>query len=130
VERCVRVAVDADQLGGDALADFRLVPGLGEDHEPGVRVHVDEAGADHVPLRVDAPAGLDAAGVAAQDTHALVLDRDVPEEARVAGAVDDESSADEQVEHRGLPSGERVDGGALLGHSFPSHRCLIGHRRI
>ena len=58
--------------------------------------------------------GLDAAGVAAQDAHALVLDRDGAVEAGVAGAVDDESAADEQVEHRGLPSGELHHGRVLL----------------
>jgi hypothetical protein len=109
VERGVGVAVDADQLRSDALTDLRLVLRLGEDHQPGVRVHVDEPGADHAAGGVDDAPGLDAGRVAAQDADALVLDGDGAVEARVARAVDDEPSADEQVEHGGSPRRRRFD---------------------
>ena len=42
-ERREAVAVDADDLGRDALADLGLVARLGQDHEAAVAVQVDEA---------------------------------------------------------------------------------------
>ncbi len=42
-ERRVAVAVDADDLGRDALADLGLVAGLGQHRQAGVAVEVDEA---------------------------------------------------------------------------------------
>src|SRR5262249_56981657 len=52
VEGRIRAPVDPDDLGGHPLADLRLVVGLGEEDEPGVRVHVDEAGANPTATRV------------------------------------------------------------------------------
>src|SRR5262245_63233462 len=54
-ERRVAVAVDADDLGRDALANLRLVARIGEDHQPRVRVKVDEPGRDDLAGRVDRP---------------------------------------------------------------------------
>src|SRR5262249_28937401 len=82
-------AGEAERLGGVALPDLRLVLRLGEDHQPGVRVHVDEPGTDHAPGGVDDAPGLDARRVAAQDADALVLDGDGAVEARGARAVDE-----------------------------------------
>jgi len=58
-------------------------------------------GADHAAGGVDDAPGLDARRVAAQDADALFLDGDGAVETRIARAVDDETSADEQVEHGG-----------------------------
>ena len=104
LERRVRAAVDADQLGRDALADLRLVARLGQDDQAGVGVEVDEArarrrGRSH---RCRAPPR-DRTDVAAQDAHGLALHADGTVEADVAGAVDDLAVFDEQVEHAGAP---------------------------
>src|SRR5215472_2021663 len=47
--------------------DRPLVLRLGKDHQPGVRVHVDEPGADHAAASVDDAPGLDACRVTPQD---------------------------------------------------------------
>ena len=52
-ERSVGYAVDADEFGGDALADLGIVVRLAEDGEAGVGVEVDEAGAHDVSGGVD-----------------------------------------------------------------------------
>ena len=64
-ERRVAVAVDPDDLGRDALADLRLVPGLGEHRQPGVAVKVDEAWRHDQAGGVDDSSGLDGGRVAA-----------------------------------------------------------------
>ena len=56
-ERRIAVAIDPDHLGGDALPHLRLVARIGQDHQPAVRVEVDESGRDHHPGRVDRAAG-------------------------------------------------------------------------
>ena len=106
VERRVGAAVDADDLGRDALADLGLVPGLGQDDQAGVGVHVDEARADDPPRRVERAVGLDAVEGAPEQPHPLALDPDRSVVARVAGAVDDEAARDQDVEHAG-PSGRQ-----------------------
>ena len=105
-ERRVGAAVDADDLGRDPLPDLGLVAGLGEDDQAGVRVHVDEAGADDPPGRVERAVGLDAVEGAPEQPHPLSLDPDRSVVARVAGAVDDEAARDQDVEHGG-PSGRQ-----------------------
>jgi hypothetical protein len=99
----VGAAVDADQLRGHPLADLGLVPRLGEDDQARVRVHVDEARADHAAGGVDDATGLHPREVAAEDGHALVLHADGAVEARVTGAVDDESVTDQEIEHAAPP---------------------------
>ena len=49
-ERGVAVAVHPHDLGGDALPHPRLVAGVGQDHQPAVRVQVDEAGRTMRPV--------------------------------------------------------------------------------
>jgi hypothetical protein len=106
MERRVGAAVDADDLGRDALPDLGLVPGLGEDDQAGMGVHVDEAGADDPPRRVERAVGLDAVAGAPEQPHPLSLDPDRAVVARVAGTVDDETARDQDVEHAG-PSGRQ-----------------------
>ena len=108
--------------------------GLGEDDEPGVRVHVDEAGQTTCPV-ASMRRRPRCRRVAAQDAHALALDGDGAVEARVAGAVDDESPADQQVEHRGLSrqASELVARGPRAGQcvartSFVLGECSSGAR--
>ena len=58
-ERGVAVAVDPDDLGRDALADLRLVPGLGQHRQAGVAVEVDETRRHDEAGRVDPARGVD-----------------------------------------------------------------------
>jgi hypothetical protein len=106
MEGRVGAAIDADDLGRDALPDLGLVAGLGEDDQAGVRVHVDEAGADDPPRRVEGAVGVDAVEGAPEQPHPLSLDPDRSVVARVARAVDDETARDQDVEHAG-PSGRQ-----------------------
>jgi hypothetical protein len=64
LERRVRVAVDADELGGDALAHLGLVARLLQDRQARVRVHVDEARGDDVAGGVDRARRGQGAGIA------------------------------------------------------------------
>ena len=77
--------------------------GCCQDDQPGVGVHVDEAGRDDVAGGVDGAGGLDLGDVAAQDADGLALDGDGAVEAGVAGPVDDHAVGDQQVEHEPPP---------------------------
>jgi hypothetical protein len=55
-DRGVGQAVDADHLGRNALANFRLVARLGQDHQPRVAVEVDEPRRHDLALGADQPA--------------------------------------------------------------------------
>jgi hypothetical protein len=89
----------AEHLERDALVHLRLVTGIREQLEVGVRVHVDKPGADDEAIGVDhARRGL--AAQAADRRDPVARDADVRLEPRVAGAVDDAAAADEDVEHR------------------------------
>src|SRR6185312_7291916 len=100
MEGGVGVAVDANDFGGDALADLWLVAGLGQDDETRVCVEVDEAGAHDLVGRVDDAGGVQVRDIATQDGHRLALDADGGAETDVAGAVDYLAAADENVKHR------------------------------
>jgi hypothetical protein len=50
-DRRVGQAVDADKLGRHALADLRLVPRIGKNHQPGVAMEVDESRRNDLALR-------------------------------------------------------------------------------
>jgi hypothetical protein len=58
-ERGVAVAVDPDDFGRHALADLRLVPGLGQHRQAGMAVEVDEARRHDQAGRVDPTRGMD-----------------------------------------------------------------------
>ena len=105
-ERRIGAAVDPDDLGRDALPDLGLVPGLGQDDQAGVRVHVDEARADDPPRGVERAVGLDPVEGAPEEAQPLALDPDRSVVARVARAIDDEAARDQDVEHAG-PSGRQ-----------------------
>src|SRR5439155_3200321 len=105
LERRVRVAVDADELGRDALAHLRLVARLLENRQARVRVHVDEARRDDVPAGIDGPCRGQRAGVAAEDAERVALHAHAGVVAGVAAAVDDEAITDEEIEHGTLLSG-------------------------
>ena len=62
-----------------------------------MRVHVDEARADDVPLGIDDPRGLYASEVPPQDPQLLSFNPHGPIKAGVAGAVDDHSVANQQL---------------------------------
>ena len=95
----VGVAVDADQLGRDALVDLGHVLRVGQQHQPRVRVDVDEPGADDLPGGVYRPRGGNAGGVAPDDRQRVALDADGGAVAGVPRAVHDEAARYEQIEH-------------------------------
>ena len=99
VKGCVGVAVNANQLGSDALPHLRMVLRLGQNDKSGVGVHVDKARRNDMLRGVDGARRFDPAQVAAKDTHRIALDADRSVEARVAGAVYDESVNNQQVQH-------------------------------
>jgi hypothetical protein len=129
----VRAAVDADDLGRDPLPHLGLVPGLGQNHEAGVGVHVDEPGADDAPRGVERAMRLHAVEGPAEQPEPLALDANRPEVPGVAGAVDDETARNQQVEH-GRASGRQSITGARQaaarggGDSAPS--SVAGARSI
>ena len=94
VEGRIRVAVNADQLGRDALPYFRMMLRFGQDDESGVGVHIYEAGRHDMVGGVNRARCFDAAQVAAEDTHRIALDTHRAVEARIAGAVYDQSISD------------------------------------
>ena len=107
LEGRVGYAVDADQLGGDALADLGVVVRLAEDGEAGVGMEVDETRTHYVPGGVNHPAGVAAevGVVAAVDGDGVAGDGDGGAEAGAAGAVDYLSVGDKEVNHGGHDSG-------------------------
>ena len=101
----IRVAVHADDLGGDALADLGLVERLGQDGQAGMAVQIDEPGGDDPPGGIDGPAGRSdlaaralVGGISAHDLEAPVADPDVTPKARVTAPVHDRPAGDEQIE--------------------------------
>ena len=97
-DRGVAPAAVPDDLGRDPLADRALRGRVREQREVAVAVRVDEAGADDLPRGVDHPAGVLGAVEPADLDDAAVLDRDVSEEGRAAGAVGDPAALDQDVE--------------------------------
>ncbi len=91
-------AAVADHLGGDALADLRLGAPVVPEAPVGVRVHVDEAGGDGAPARVDgAPGRL--AGKIADRGDGVAGHSHVGTAGGCAGAVDELPARDLEVEH-------------------------------
>ena len=128
-ERRVAVAVDADDLGRDALADLRLVGRLGEDHQPRVGVEVDEPGRDDLAGGVDRAARRCPAPRPPSDNEpqAIALDHDRARPPRRPGPVDDRAARDEDVgrAHRSLARVPRpLDraGGPRRRRSAPDRR--------
>ena len=106
-DRGVAEAVLAEHVERHALVHLRLVGRIDEQLQVGVRVHVDEAGADEEPVRVDhALRGL----VDATDVRdPAARDADVGAVPGIAGAVDHAAAADQHVEQRsGLVVGREV----------------------
>ena len=81
-------AVDAYQLGGNALPHLGVVVRLAHDGQSGMGVEVDETGTDHVAGRVDGPDGFQLGNVAPLNGDRVTFDQDRGEEAGTAGAVD------------------------------------------
>ncbi len=108
-DRRVAQPVDADHLGGDALAHLRLVERIGEDHQPRVRVQVDEPGRDDEPRGVDPRVAATASSVSPK----MMLSRpsriaDRGGEAVGAAAVDDRAVLDDQVERLAHAGGAQL----------------------
>src|SRR6185436_14926409 len=125
LERGMRVAVDADELGGDALAHLGLVAWLAQDGQARVGVHVDEARRHDVPGGIDAPRCLQRAGIASEDTDGVALHAHRRVEAGVAAAVDHEAVTDEQIEHGSLLWVRRVHTRPALSTSSFTRRSTV-----
>ena len=95
----VRETVLAEHLERDALVDLCLVGRVREQLEVGVRVHVDEPGADDEPAGVD-DARRRLAAESADGCDPVAGKADVGLEPGVAGAVEDASALDQDVEHQ------------------------------
>ena len=96
-DRCVAEPVLADHVERHALQHLRLVRRVHEQLEVGVRVHVDEAGADEEAARVDHALGgvVDATDLG----DPAARDADVGAVPGIAGAVDHTAASDQDVEH-------------------------------
>ncbi len=98
-ERRVGVAIHADDLGGDPLANLGFVQRFHQDHHARVGVEVDEAGGDGAAGGIDATGRRVRGGIAPQDRDSRSpFVPTAPSEAGRAGAVDDDTVFDEQVE--------------------------------
>jgi hypothetical protein len=100
-ERRVRHAVDAQQLGGDALAQPARVLRVDEEITFRVRVRVDEPRRDDQPAGVDDPLG-GRLGEIAKGSDRLAGDGNVGAVPGRPGPVHDCTAGDEHVEHSGL----------------------------
>ncbi len=81
-------SVDAHQFGGHALPHLGVVVRLAHDGQPGMRVQVDETGADHLARGVDGPCRVQVGDVAPLHRNRVALHQHRGEEAGAAGAVD------------------------------------------
>jgi hypothetical protein len=106
VEGCVRVAIDANQLGRHPLPHLGLMVWFCQHDETRVRVHVDEAGTDDVAFGIDNTRGFNAREVTPQDPHAFPFNPHGPIKARITSAIDDHAIANEQIEHGKPPKYE------------------------
>ena len=100
-ERRVRHSVDAEELGGDALAEAARMLRVDEQVAFGVGVGVDEPWGDDQTARVDDAAGR-CLGEIAEGGDPLTRDADVGGVPGRPGSVDDCPAGDEHVEHGGL----------------------------
>ncbi len=94
-DRRVAEPVDADDLGGHALAHLRLVQRVGEDHQARMAVQIDEPRGDDQPVGVDAPRGR--CLFTANHLQPAIADADVRVEARLARAVHDRAVLDDEI---------------------------------
>ena len=86
--RSIGQAVHSQGLGGYALADLGLMVGVGEQLQVGMRVHIDEARADHVAAGVDGAAGVDRRRAAGYDLDGVARDGNAGPIAGGPGAID------------------------------------------
>jgi hypothetical protein len=97
VDRCVRQAVLAQQLGRHALADLGQVVGRQQDLQVRVRVHVDEPGREHQPVGVEHAVDSRRRAARRQDRgDPRAVDEHVGGVARALRPVDDGGGANER----------------------------------
>ena len=108
-DRRVAEPVDADDLGGDALPHLRLVQRVGEDHQSGVAMQVDEPGAHDHPPRIDAAGcGRRLLGLTEDEAEPAVLHAHRGREAIGSAAVDDRPVLDDHVERLAHAGGAQL----------------------
>ena len=117
-EWCVAQPVDPDQLRGHALAHLGRVIRVGEDHQPGVRVEIDEPGRDDLAPRIDRASSIDRGVVAGcRQPDSIAGDRQLAAPCRRSGPVDDGGAADQEVD-------------LLLVHGAPRRDPLHAQRAV
>ena len=116
-------AVLPQRLGGDALADFRLVAGIRQEREVGVRMHIYEAGADGEPCGVNHAPGLDGADVALDERNLVACDSDGDAEPCAPRAVNHLAVDDERIEHRRMIARRRHSHNSPAPSGFPPTRA-------
>ena len=101
----------AGDLGGHALEDLGDRAAVGEETELGMAEHVDEAGGDDAPGRVDRIARR--SEVFAYICDPVTTDRDVRGKRGRAGSVDDAAASDQEI---------------VRGHALTFHRGVQGEK--
>ena len=118
VHRCVRQAVLAEHLAGHALAHLRGVLRVRQDLQIGMCMHVDEAGRQHQPGRID-PLPCSRARLVADSNDAAVVDEHVCEHPGRTGAVDRRRPAGRPASEEGP---DQVDHYRVVGVGVVEHR--------
>ncbi len=103
----------AEHLERDALAQLALRAAVLDQRLLRVRQHVDEAGRDREPGRIDLALAVRVAEVA-HGRDPVAVDRDVPDPRRRPGAVDEQAVADDHVVgRRAAPGSVRAPAAAI-----------------
>ena len=102
MEGSVGVPINADQLSGHSLSYLGLVHRLRQNHQTRVSVHVYESRAHHLARGIDLPRRLNPRQVPPVHADRLALHTNSPIEARVAAAINNRPSTNQQVQHGNL----------------------------
>jgi hypothetical protein len=94
-ERRVRDAVDTHEFRGNALAHFGIVMRGTQDGEPGMRMQIDEARANHMVGSINHTSCLQGRGITSVNRHALVFDEHCGIKAGTPTPVNDQTMLNE-----------------------------------
>ena len=97
--RGVGQAILAQGVCRDSLRELGLVPGVIQECEVRVRVHVDEAGGDDTARGVDGARCLNSRGLAPDDGHRVPGHTHVRAEPGLSRAVNDSAASYQQIKH-------------------------------
>src|SRR5439155_670185 len=109
----------AGQLGGDPLADLRLLAGIDQHVELALPEEIDEPGRDRQIPQLDPPFRLFPRKIA-DGGDAVAADPDVRPEPRRPGPVDDAPAGEDQIEDRRAEQRDHACGATATTPSSPS----------